>query len=220
MAAFLGAPIPGDMLLRTSLAMLALVVTPGSAYPTLAALESAAPQVGSCDESTDAPPRSISRNAPYVPAVPSTDSSLDVATRDVPGGFAGMLHVDSGPRRILFLTNLGDAHRALEALQRVPGLGVPAEEHVVFRRARWTLAQLVGWYPYVVAHAGSPLRAASIDTPGNRIVIGVDDERRRREVIKRFETLNLPCQLVAVEVIGVVRSLFGPRSRLSLPPRP
>ena len=134
------------------------------------------------------------------------DQWADLAER-VPGGFAGFI-LDNG-KPVLFLTDPSKAAAAKSGLAgSMPGFDVHAAE---VRQARWDFAQLVNWYNYLEERTTVWL------TPGitsgdksesiNRIVYGTVDSASRLELIEKLQALELPCDLIRVEVTGRITAL-------------
>lgn len=136
------------------------------------------------------------------------DQWADLAVR-VPGGFAGVMYVDSKP--VLMLTDPAQAAAAKRAL---------APEFVSFdingaevREVRWNFAQLVDWYNYLMAQ--TPLWRTATLTSGdkdeaiNRIRFGVIDEGARDRLLGALAEMDLPCDLIAVEIVPPARALPG-----------
>jgi hypothetical protein len=131
------------------------------------------------------------------------DHWADLARR-VPGGFAGVLYVDGRP--VLMLTDPTQAEAAKNALaHELGGFDVRGAE---VRKARWDFAQLVDWYNYLAS------RTPVWQTPGltsgdknegiNRISYGVADEAARDRLLRTLADVELPCDLIVVEVTGPI----------------
>jgi hypothetical protein len=131
------------------------------------------------------------------------DAWADLAER-VPGGFAGVLYTDGRP--VLMLTDPSQASAAKKALaSQLAGFNVAGAE---VRKARWDFAQLVNWYDYLTS------KTSVWQTPGmvsgdkdeaiNRIHFGVVDSAARDALLHTLAGINLPCDLIAVEITGAV----------------
>jgi len=138
------------------------------------------------------------------------DGWADLAAR-VPGGFAGILYVDSKP--VLMLTDPTQAPAAKAALAgEIPWFDIPGAE---VRKARWDFAQLVDWYNYL------GIRGPVWQTPGmtsgdkdeaiNRIRYGVRDSASRASLLSRLAGMDLPCDLIAIEITGPIYMAEGSR---------
>jgi hypothetical protein len=136
------------------------------------------------------------------------DQWADLAQR-VPGGFAGVMYVDSKP--VLMLTDPTQAAAAKQAL---------APEFVAFdingaevRKVRWDFAQLVDWYNHLMVQTPlwrtSPLTSGDKDEAINRIRYGVIDEAARERLLEALAGMDLPCDLIAVEIVKPAVALPG-----------
>jgi hypothetical protein len=134
------------------------------------------------------------------------DQWADLAER-VPGGFAGF--IGDGGKLVLFLTDPSQAAAAKAALAgKASGVDVQSAE---VRQARWDFAQLVNWFNYLST------QSSLMSTPGmssadkneaiNRIVYGTVDSASRLLLIEKLQALDLPCDLIRVEVTGRVTLL-------------
>lgn len=131
------------------------------------------------------------------------DAWADLAQR-VPGGFAGILYVENRP--VLMLTDPSQASAAKKALaSQLTGFDVGGAE---VRKARWDFAQLVNWYNYLT------VKTPVWQTPGmvsgdkdeaiNRIHFGVVDSAARDALLHTLAGIDLPCDLIAIEITGRV----------------
>jgi hypothetical protein len=136
-------------------------------------------------------------------AMTPDDKWADLA-RTVPGGFAGVLYVDSKP--VLMLTDPSQAGAAKEALAaEIPWFDIRGAE---VRQARWDFAQLADWYNYLT------IRGPVWQTPGitsgdkneaiNRIQYGVLDSASRTRLVSTLAGINLPCDLIAIQITGPI----------------
>lgn len=131
------------------------------------------------------------------------DEWANLAER-VPGGFAGVLYVASKP--VLLLTDPSQAAAAKTALaSSLPFFDVGSAE---VRRARWNFAQLVDWYNYLSSQ-GAVWRTPGMvssdkDEAINRIRYGVLDGAARDKLLERLNGIELPCDLIAVEITGAI----------------
>ena len=203
--------MPRFCLLKLPVLVLAATACAASTEPRQPQLRPSLIRVADCD----GPARSLD------PAIAATlpprdgwmrpdDQWADLALR-VPGGFAGVMYVDSKP--VLMLTDPAQAAAAKQAL---------APEFVAFdingaevRKVRWDFAQLVDWSNYLSA------RTPVLRTPGitssdrdegiNRIRYGVLDESARDRLLQALAQMDLPCDLIAVEITGPIVNLpLGP----------
>ena len=133
------------------------------------------------------------------------DQWADLA-ESVPGGFAGFIRDDG--KLVLFLTDPSQATAAKAALAGKTGYDVREAQ---VRQARWDFAQLVNWFNYLSQQStlwsNSGLASADKNEAINRIVYGTVDSASRLLLIQRLEGLDLPCDLIRVEVTGRVVAL-------------
>jgi hypothetical protein len=134
----------------------------------------------------------------------------DLAKR-VPGGFAGIVYVDSKP--VLLLTDPSQAAAAKEALApEFPRFDIRGAE---VRQARWDFAQLVEWQAYLMINGHvwqTPgMTTSDNDEAINRISYGVLDDASRARLASRLAGMNLPCDLIAIEITGPIGELDGQR---------
>jgi hypothetical protein len=121
----------------------------------------------------------------------------------VPGGYAGVLY-DSAHLPVLLLTRPQAAESARAAL-----VAPLAESHFPVMSAtvqpvRWDYRQLATWYSYVYPQirGDKGLALSHVDLIHNRISIGVVDANARDRMVHKLIRLNLPCDLVLVEITG------------------
>jgi len=125
----------------------------------------------------------------------------DVAER-VPGGFAGILLDDNKP--VLMLTDPRQAAAAKAVLApEITWFNIRGAE---VRKARWDFAQLVDWYDYLGVR-GPIWRTAGLvggakDVGINRVRYGVVDSAALDELRQGLAGMNLPCDLIALEISG------------------
>ena len=126
------------------------------------------------------------------------DKWADLA-RTVPGGFTGILR-DSTHRLILRLTHPELAAEAKAALRAQ--LPVALDDAVV-QPARWDFGQLVDWFNYL-----HPLLSVAVtadkDEGLNRVRFSVTSIEARDQVLRALAPLGLPCDLVVVDLNGMV----------------
>jgi hypothetical protein len=127
----------------------------------------------------------------------------------VPGGFAGVLY-DSDRRPVLMLTRPeleADAKRALAG--KLSGFPVAG---AVVRQARWDFLQLVNWYNYLASPVFSEpgIHSGDKDEALNRVHFGVRDAEVRERVARKLLALDIPCDLVVLEITPPMRILPAP----------
>jgi hypothetical protein len=125
----------------------------------------------------------------------------------VPGGFAGV-HVDNG-KFVLRLVDVSQAAAAKAALAGVFDERFDIADAEV-RAARWDYDQLVDWMHYFISDRRFIPRGGSwgigVDVTDNRIRYSVENARYRDHLLRELATVNLPCGLVYIEVVGVMRA--------------
>lgn len=142
---------------------------------------------------------------PYIgPLYP--DAQWAEIARQVPGGFAGVYYAPGtgrppGPLTVV-LVDPSQKAPALEALGRLLDRSLDLSGAEI-RKGRWNFAQLFDWQRYLHQHAflESGLTMADIDEVANRLEYGVEDEAARERLTRRFQQLDLPCFLVAIEIV-------------------
>ena len=160
---------------------------------------------GSCSDgsaSRPAPRRASTATQVWI----DSDEQLARLTDGVPGGFAGIF-IENGTT-VVMLADLGQMERARAALRGLPGLPLSVDASTSFRQARWTFRDLKAWQDSLAVRSPIPeLRSSGIDVADNRIVIGAENEDGRRALLQRLGATGIPCRLIAVEVIGVIRAM-------------
>lgn len=147
---------------------------------------------------------------------PYMDSQWAEIARQVPGGWGGLYYErgagrQQGPLTIV-LVDPTQRDRAVEAISRLfRGSGwerlTPELPNAVVQQGRWDFAQLFDWYRYLNQHVWqeSGVTMSDIQESKNRIEYGVADEAARERLTRRLQGLNLPCFLVAIEVVPPVQ---------------
>ena len=153
----------------------------------------------------------LAASLPPLTGVWTPDEGWAALARKVPGGFAGILYVDNKP--VLLLTDPSQAAAAKEALAReIPWFDIPGAQ---VRKARWDFAQLYDWYAYLMIYGHvwqTPgMTMGDKDEAINRIRYGVLDNASRADLVSRLAGLNLPCDLIAIEITGPINMLAGNR---------
>lgn len=126
------------------------------------------------------------------------DQWADLAS-SVPGGFAGVWY-DGQHVPILMLTHSELAEAAKVALKG--RLGFPVEQATV-RSARWDFLQLVNWFNYLMPRLASGPLSGDKDEALNRIRFSVTSTEVRDHIVRTLRALNLPCDLVVVDLNGM-----------------
>jgi hypothetical protein len=126
----------------------------------------------------------------------------------VPGGFAGIhRNIDNGAI-VLRLVDVSQAPAAKAALAGVFDTRFVDMANAEVLAARWDFNQLWDWMNYLVQQGITPGGRSGgfgIDAAENRLVYYVEDAGRRDQVLRDLSKLDLPCGLVYVDVIGVIR---------------
>jgi hypothetical protein len=125
----------------------------------------------------------------------------------VPGGFAGV-HRDNGVS-VLRLVDVSQAAAAKAALAGAFNERLFDIASAEVRAARWDYDQLTDWMHYLWLHRGFVPGGSSgaiwVDVMANRITYSVEDARQRDRLLRELATADLPCGLVFIEVVGVMR---------------
>lgn len=155
---------------------------------------------------SSAPARSVSSAAiaslpPFFsPGNPNYEWA-EVARR-APGGWGG--NYVRGVEAVILLVEPARVHAAVPVL-RDAGIWVP--DGVTVEPARWDFAQLFDWNRYVTGRMGprwvDGVNAVGIDQRSNRIRYGVVDDAARVRLEAFLTTLDLPCGLVRIDVVGI-----------------
>jgi hypothetical protein len=136
------------------------------------------------------------------------DHWADLAEK-TPGGFAGVLYVDSKPTLMLTHPELAaQAKQMLAADSTFRGFNIMGAQVM---KARWDFAQLVDWYNYFIQQTSvwqTPgIVSGDKDERRNRIRIGIQAEAGRQELVRKLAALHIPCDLVLIGIEGPVRAL-------------
>jgi hypothetical protein len=126
------------------------------------------------------------------------DHWADLAEK-IPGGFAGVLFIQGKPT--IWLVHPEDGAAAKTALLADPSFGNFDIQGAQVLQARWDFAQLVDWYNYLLGTdiwSNTGIVMGDKDEGINRIRYGVKDEASRRELVRRLEALNVPCDLIRI----------------------
>jgi hypothetical protein len=130
-----------------------------------------------------------------------TDEIWVTLAREAPGGIGGMFF----DRGVGYLW-LVDPSKRSEAIAAIAAAGIEpigfALQDAVVLKARWNFAQLAEWHAYVTSRAllGVEWSYADIQEGRNRLEYGVVDEAALRSLESRLKRLDLPCNLIAVEI--------------------
>jgi hypothetical protein len=163
-------------------------------------------RMNDCDgPATSLPPLIAATLPPRSGHMQPDDRWADLAA-EVPGGFAGVLY-DNG-RPVLMLTRPNEAAAAKAALAEKLG-GFPVASADV-RAARWDFRQLVDWSRYLVLQPtvqSAGIMTSDNDEAANRIRFGVKDADARLRLVHALVGLNIPCDLVLIEIAQPIIAL-------------
>lgn len=178
----------------------ALAILLGSGYADMGHAQSAgARRVAACDGPATSLPDSLARRLPPRTGRMQPDDKWADLARTVPGGFAGVLR-DSAQRLILRLTQPALAAEAKAALRTQLAVGIDA---ATVQSARWDFGQLVDWFNYLFPRL--PLAVtADKDESLNRVRFSVTSVEAREQVLRALAPLGLPCDLVVVDLNGLI----------------
>ena len=124
--------------------------------------------------------------------------------KELPGGFAGVFNDRDQP--VLLLTDPAQSSTAKAALAPYAvNLGSIDLARAEVRAARWDFAQLSNWYTYIFRHtpvgATPGITRSDTDVSLNRILITVESAAARDRVIGELRKVDLPCDLIALEIV-------------------
>jgi hypothetical protein len=156
----------------------------------------------------DEPARSLSQSAreslPPSPAA-TVNTQWAALARVVPGGWGGYFLERGSP--YIYLVDPSQVGVAVPALQAG---GIPVTPGVGVKQGRWDFAQLFDWNAYIVHRMGresfAGVNAVDLDEARNRIMYGVPDDGMRTRLEGFLDGLDLPCDLIRIELVGPVVS--------------
>ena len=156
-----------------------------------------------CAPSASAVPLTAEQLASLPGGSPSSDHVLADLTRDVTGGFGGVMVPDGAWTIYLVDPALRD-----EATTELLALGVIPQAPQVVLKGRWTFAQMVDWQQYIFVHVGFPpgMVWADVQEARNRLEFGVLDETARAELEAELTALGAPCYLAAIGISAPIVS--------------
>jgi hypothetical protein len=138
------------------------------------------------------------------PAPPRTlDDTYAQMARDVPG-FAGLQLAEDGETIQVFFR--GTESQPGQALERavtafLEANGEPWSGTIELLPARYDFLQLRGWYDRLVVLNLPGLVMTDIDEVNNRLFIGVETAEARDLVEQRLVELDIPREVVAIEIM-------------------
>src|SRR3954469_855661 len=120
--------------------------------------------------------------------------------RTIPGGWGGL----ASARPNAFGIYLIDTTQRSAALQALLAAGVQyISESTRAVQGRWTYEQLYDWFRYIHSHLNHVgVNMWALDEWQNRLYYGTVDETAALELNRQLTALDVPCFLVAVEVVG------------------
>ena len=165
-----------------------------------------------CDPSGPGPSIEGAR-ADSLPPAPTTHRTPDdewaAIARNVPGGWGGFFLENGEPT--IYLVDPGEQTAALAALYSL-GVGAPYDiREATVWQGRWDFGQLYDWYRYINQVAvGWPdgLVLRDINEGQNRLVYGVLEDSLD-SFTETIESVQLPCELVVIEVMGPIIAGVG-----------
>ena len=149
------------------------------------------------------------KDRPVVDSLTGDGSRMTRASLVVPGGLGGIFL--NGDAFVVLLVDTTKRDSAIAALLRRPDMPQLNTDHVVIRQARWSYAELVEWYQYIIPRtAHEAISSSSIDLVQNRVTISVTNEDARAAVLKLVESLPIPCNLIAITLMDYPRPAIVP----------
>jgi hypothetical protein len=129
-------------------------------------------------------------------------------SRHIPGGWGGLELRETGRPYGIYLLDTTQRSAALAALLAAGVDYISVNTKVV--QGRWTYWQIYDWFRYIHSHLRHvAVNMWTLDEWHNRILYGTVDEAAALELNRQLTALNVPCFLVAREVIGEIRILSG-----------
>jgi hypothetical protein len=124
-------------------------------------------------------------------------------SRTIPGGWGGLESLQSGRPFGVYLLDTTQRSAALSALLAAGVKYISADTKAV--QGRWTYGQIYDWFRYIHSHLRHvAVNSWALDEWRNRIYYGTVDESAGLELDRQLTALNVPCFLVAREVVGEI----------------
>ena len=124
--------------------------------------------------------------------------------RSIPGGWGGLELRETGRPYGIYLLDTTQRSAALAALMAAGVQYISVDTKAV--EGRWTYAQIYDWFRYINSHLRHvAVNMWALDESQNRIYYGTVDEVAAEELDRQLTALNVPCFLVAREVVGEIR---------------
>lgn len=124
-------------------------------------------------------------------------------SRTIPGGWGGLESRQSGHPFGIYLLDTTERTAALSALLAAGVKYISADTKAV--QGRWTYGQIYDWFRYIHSHLRHvAVNSWALDEWRNRIYYGTVDEAAGLELDRQLTAMNVPCFLVAREVVGEI----------------
>jgi len=128
-------------------------------------------------------------------------------SRTIPGGWGGLESRQPGPFGI-YLLDTTQRSAAISALLAAGVKYVSWDTKAV--QGRWTYEQIYDWFRYIHSHLRRvAVNSWALDEWRNRIYYGTVDATAGVELDRQLTALNVPCFLVAREVVGEIHVAAG-----------
>jgi hypothetical protein len=135
------------------------------------------------------------------------ETRADLAPK-IPGGWGGLASLEQGGGVGIYLTDTTQRNAALAALVAAGVQYISNSTKAV--KGRWTYEQLYDWFRYINSHLHHVgVNSWALDEWRNRLYYGTLDEAAAAELNRQLTALNVPCFLVAVEVVGPITVATG-----------
>jgi hypothetical protein len=160
----------------------------------------------SCDPNLPGPSLAEDLRLTLPPPDPAdSDAQWADIARQAPGGWGGVF-LGSNNTLTIYLVDPTKETEAKTVLFSV-GVGLPRDIRTAqVRKGRWDFAQLFDWYRYIQPHINfsNGVSFTDIDEAANRLHYGMVSSEAMASLEATFQSLNLPCELVIVDVVGPI----------------
>jgi hypothetical protein len=160
----------------------------------------------SCDSTSPGPSLAEDLRSSLPPPDPlDRDVQWADIARQVPGGWAGIF-LDGNGTLTMYLVDPSKEDEAKAALFAL-GVGLPRDvRQARVIKGRWDFAQLFDWYRYIQPHIdfSNGISFTDIDEAQNRLHYGMVSAASKTTLETSMQSLNLPCELVIIDVTGSV----------------
>jgi hypothetical protein len=124
-------------------------------------------------------------------------------SRTIPGGWGGLESRQPGRPFGIYLLDTTQRSAALSALLAAGVKYISRDTKAV--QGRWTYGQIYDWFRYIQSNLRHvAVNSWALDEWRNRIYYGTVDEAAALELDRQLTALNVPCFLVAREVVGEI----------------